>query len=200
VEEDVMRREDRAALYRLLAQGLAYPDPHFVRNLRTSIGKLGLVFLEDPSLPLSAFMQELGKLAALPLDQVQGEHTRLFINAYPRVPCPPYESVYREGELLGDVADRVALEYCRWGLLSGEHVDHAGAELEFLAFLLTLGTFESLAAADRFLKEHVLRWMPTWAEDLVLASQLGFYRAAGELTASVLRGSPRDGGHVGESP
>lgn len=180
---------DRIILYRLLAQALAYPDQRFVTRLQEAVGQINLEMLDDQRLPLAAFIQELGQLAALPLDQVQGEHTRLSISAYPSVPCPPYESAYREGELLGQATQAVDALYRQWGLaVEGEAADHAGAELEFVAFLLSLGTAEALAAAAAFATEHLLTWLPSFAADLSRASRLGFYGAVGRLLAAALPG------------
>ena len=93
---------DTITLYRLLAQALTYPNQDFIASLKTAFGKINIEVFDDPSLPLSSFVQAFSELATLPLNQIQGEHTRLFISAYPHVPCPPYESAYREGELMGE--------------------------------------------------------------------------------------------------
>lgn len=182
-----MTHQDQIALYRLLARALAYPDKHFVGRLQDAVSQIRLDLWSDQRLPLGLLMQELGKLAHVPLDQVQGEYTRLFVNAYPHVPCPPYESAYVEGELLGQAAEEVGALYRQWGLvMDGEAVDHAGAELEFVAFLLALDTSELLATADNFLARHVLPWLPRFAADVERESRLGFYRAVGRLLAAVL--------------
>jgi len=182
-----MTHQDQIALYRLLARALAYPDKHFVGRLQDAVGQVRLDMWSDQRLPLGPLMQELGKLAHVPLDQVQGEYTRLFVNAYPHVPCPPYASAYVEGELLGQAAEEIDRLYRQWGLVvDGEAVGHAGSELEFMAYLLTLGTPESLAAAADFLSGHVLPWLPRFAADVERESRLGFYRAVGQLLAAVL--------------
>jgi TorA maturation chaperone TorD len=144
-------------------------------------------FWSEPGLDLGTFLRELTALSYLPLVRLQGEHTRLFINGYPHVACPPYESVYTEGELMGEAAQEVGALYGRWGVeVPADQVDHAGAELEFVAFLLSLGTPEALADADRFLAEHMLSWLPRFAADLVGESRLGFYRALGRLLAAAV--------------
>ena len=181
--------KDNTALYRLLAQALTYPDQHFIANVQVAVGKIDVELYDDASLPLGALVQELGKLSSLPLDQVQGEHTRLFINAYPHVPCPPYESAYREGELLGVAAEQVDALYREWGLVvEGEQVDHVGAELEFIVFLLTLDTPKARDAAETFTRDHLARWLPRWADDVVRESHLGFYRVVGQLMTVILQG------------
>jgi TorA maturation chaperone TorD len=183
--------QDHIALYCLLAQALVYPDKHFVANVQATIGKINLELFDDARLQQSAFVRALSELATLPLDQIQGEYTRLFINAFPRVPCPPYESTYCEGILLGEAAMQVAEEYRAWGLaVESEPVDHVGAELEFVAFLLTLNTREACMAANAFARDHLARWLPRFAEDVIRESRLEFYRQVGRLLAAVLPREP----------
>lgn len=190
-----MTREDLIVLYRLLAHSLGYPDRDFVRRVQEAVGQIRMQLWDDPRLPLSTLIEELGQLAQLPLEQLQGEHTRLFIAAYPRVPCPPYESVYLEGTLQGEAAEDVDRMYREWGLaVQKEEADHAGAELEFVAFLLTIETRESLAAAARFLSEHLLAWLPRFAVDLARESNLGFHRALGNLLSATLDLESQPGG------
>ena len=182
-----MLREDRISLYRLLAQALAYPDEDFTGRVQESLSKLPLELWSDPDLDLSSFLRELAGLSLLPLEQLQGEHTRLFINAYPHVPCPPYESVYTNGELLGQAAEEMDVLCRRWGLaVDKEEVDHAGVELEIAAFLLTIGSPEAVATAERFLVEHLRSWLPRFAADVARESRLGFYQAMGRLLGAVL--------------
>jgi len=183
-----MNAIDQVALYRLLARALTYPEGGFSGTLQEAASRLGLELFNDQALPIAAFMQAVSELGRLPLDQLQGEHTRLFINGFPRVSCPPYESAYREGELAGRSAETVDGAYRQWGLVAeAEEVDHAGAELEFLAFLMSLDAPEAVAAADDFLASHALVWLPRFAEDVARESSLGFYQATGRLLAALLR-------------
>jgi len=182
-----MTREDLIGLYRLLARSLAYPDEDYLKLVQEAVGKVRMELWDDPRLPLSALIEELGHLAWLPLEQLQGEHTRLFIAAYPRVPCPPYESVYTEGVLRGEAAEEVDGLYRQWGVVvEGEEVDHAGAELEFAAFLLALDTHDSIAAAEDLLTCHLRAWLPRFAVDLTRESRIRLYQVVGELLAAVL--------------
>ena len=183
-----MTNGDWIALFRLIAVALSYPDGQFVHRVQEAIGEVRVDLARDePRLTLAALSRDLGRLALLPLDQVQGEYTRLFISAYPRVPCPPYESVYTEGELFGLAAEDTDDLYRRWGLVAdAEATDHAGAELEFMAFLLALDSPESHAAANQFLAEHIMIWLPQFASDLAKQSRLRFYQAVGALLAAAL--------------
>jgi len=68
-------------------------------------------------------------------DEIETEYTNLFVNSYPTLPCPPYESYYREGRLFGDSADEVMKLYRKRGLDFNhtEAPDHVSVQLEFLA-------------------------------------------------------------------
>jgi len=64
------------------------------------------------------------------------EYTRVFINAFPRVPCPPYESYYKEGTVYGESSVQVEKIYRQHNLVydyKSEPPDHISVELEFLA-------------------------------------------------------------------
>ncbi len=70
------------------------------------------------------------------LEELQAEYTRLFISAYPRLFCPPYESFYREGVVYGNASIEVGDWYRRHGLdfsREGQPPDLLCAELDYLA-------------------------------------------------------------------
>lgn len=178
----MIESEDRILLYRLLSRVFAYPD----------LERLAEIAELSQGLPEAAPL-----LAGLktPLTELQAEYTGLFINGYPELPCPPYESAYREGGLLGEAAAEVAQFYERWGLeASVELPDHLALELEFLYFLnARAGEAEdpeeaTRAHADcrRFLKEHLFQWAPEFAKDLQERAQLRLYREAASLLTRLL--------------
>ncbi|MDD3449604.1 MAG: molecular chaperone TorD family protein, partial [Gammaproteobacteria bacterium] len=57
----------------------------------------------------------LEELEREPLAHWQAEHTRLFISGFPRTPCPPFASAWREGQLHGHAAVEQAGLYGRAG-------------------------------------------------------------------------------------
>jgi TorA maturation chaperone TorD len=178
---------DTILLFRLISRALSYPDERFIKGLQNLTGQINLEVFDVPEISLSTFFQELSHLEKLPLEFVQGEHTRLFINAYPRVICPPYESAYREGVLLGNSTHAVFEYYQKWGIeADGDNVDHVGSELEFYAFLLAMGSEEASMDASRFMDEHLLLWIPVFASDLQNGSRLGFYSEIGRLLGVVI--------------
>ncbi len=176
----------RIALYRLLGYGFTYPGADFVAQMRERVtplqdGRSG-------GLPLSPLLHAVEALEGLPLSRLQAEHTRLFINNFPRLPAPPHESVYREGRLMGEASAELLALYGAWGLeVEPLLADHIGAELEFMAFLAALpAEEETLAARRHFLHHHLLAWAPTFAKDVEQAAELPFYRSLAVLLRTFL--------------
>ena len=122
----------------------------------------------------------LPELQAIGLEQWRGEYTRLFISGYPKTPCPPFESAYRQGSMGGAAVEDLEQIYRRLGLQSTEMpADFLGTMLECAAYLL-----EREAAGDEELwselwDEHLARWVPGFAGDLTEHSRLGLYRDLG---------------------
>lgn len=119
----------------------------------------------------------LPELEQIPLDRWQAEHTRLFLSGYPKTPCPPFESAYRQGTMGGTSARDVEDLYRRAGLRSSEApADYLGTMLECAAYLQEQGKHDLL----RELREdHLERWLPRFAGDLVNSAELGLYRELG---------------------
>lgn len=118
--------------------------------------------------------------------------------------APPYESHYRnpDGLLMGVTAGDVIRFYREAGLTTDagwrDLPDHLWAELEFMAYLaeqeaacwqrnlLPLAD-RWLALEERFLKEHLTRWVPAYAARVRQAEPLGFYLGVAELLAESVR-------------
>jgi len=177
-------------VYELLAQAMLYPDAPFGAQMQARVGAL------PAASPWAAALIET--LAGETLENLQAEHIRLFVNAYGGAPCLPYESVYAEGRVLGEVAQDVAALYAQWGVEeTGEMPDHAAVELAFAAQLARLcaaleaSEDRSLArqTLDAFEREHLRAWLPGLAADLQAAADLPFYRAVGAALGAVFGGS-----------
>ena len=132
--------------------------------------------------------QLVDALRGAALEDLQTEHVRLFVNAYGGAPCLPYESVYAERQVLGEVAQEVAALYAQWGVEeTGEMPDHAAVELAFAAQLARLRQVvearedHDLArqALDEFERDHLRAWLPGLAADLKSVAELTFYQALG---------------------
>ena len=115
------------------------------------------------------------------LEPLQAEYVKLFINALPETPCPPYGSFYLEGTLMGDSTIRLRDLYASHGFHTDEMEDHISVELEFLALLSMASGLEGVRESIDFLLDHLRSWTPAFLEQIEKADQGGFY---GELSKS----------------
>jgi len=134
-------------------------------------------------------VEEIGRI---PLEHWQAEHTRLFVNGFPRTPCPPFESAYRQGVMQGScVAELIGL-YRRAGMeASGAPADYLGVLLELAAVLS-----EKPDGGGELLREllggHLRLWVPRFASDLQANARLELYRQIGARLARLFPGAPGD--------
>lgn len=159
----------RGERLRLAAGLLAAPGEEALPALRELAG-------EHPWLVVAR-----DELAALPLDAWQAEHGRLFVSGLPRTPCLPFQSAQLEGMLPGPSTSAVAAFYGEVGLAADDVApDYLGAMLECAAYLAEAAPDKEAA----LWREHLLRWLPRYAETLGAESRLALYRGlAGELAA-----------------
>lgn len=125
------------------------------------------------------------------LDRLRAEHARLFVGpADP--PCPPYESVYRDGDdgpgqVVGPSTRAVVGWYREYGMGLDpdwpDLPDHLATELEFAAVLLDRGEAE---ACERFLDEHLRQWFDGFAARVRASDPPAFYRRLVETTAAAI--------------
>ncbi|MBF0624082.1 MAG: molecular chaperone TorD family protein [Magnetococcales bacterium] len=140
-------------------------------------------------LPRAPWLQgAVAELAALPLAQWQGEHTRLFLNGVPRTPCPPFASAWRKGTMGGDIATAARLLFRQAGLEPRGELppDYLGTLLEGAALLASRGDAPSGALLERLWQEQILPWVPDWAQALEQASGLLLYRVLARRLAILL--------------
>ena len=111
--------------YRLFSYLLSYPTKEVIATVKELAKHESISELES-----------VGIFDTVDLAELQTEYTRLFVNAYPTLPCPPYESFYREGTVYGNTVNEVVALYEQQGLeytYQGEPPDHISVELDFLA-------------------------------------------------------------------
>lgn len=191
--------EDRSRGYWLLSSlWLTRPDPGFIDSLRARLD-VAAKSVEDASPSFSALASATRLAEADPLAV---EYTRLFGGlARDYGPPPPFESVHRGSQPMGDVTLGVLRAYRQAGF--GEirpeagPQDHIGVELEFLS-LLCHDEAEAWKAGDTatalsrvkierdFLDQHLLCWAPKYCEHVARESRAPFYAALARLTAEVL--------------
>ena len=165
--------EHVAMLYRFCAQSMQYPDASWFNDQ----------YREKLQLLLSTLggddqCQELEKSFAGSsdiLEEVQVEHTRLFINGVPHVAAPPYASVYMEKTLRGPYSDKILHFYNTSGydLKAGADLpDSIIHQLEFLSFIV--GDQNSEGEIE-FLSQFFLPWFPVFATRVKEEAQHPFY-------------------------
>ncbi|WP_456405086.1 TorD/DmsD family molecular chaperone [Thiolapillus sp.] len=115
------------------------------------------------------------ELQEIPLEAWQAEHTRLFLNGYPRTAAPPFESAYRYGQLNGGAAAELNRLYNQAGLNASEAAaDYLGTELEFAAWLIENGDPGGLLSI--LWQDHLALWLPRFCADLGGCAQLKLYQ------------------------
>jgi putative dimethyl sulfoxide reductase chaperone len=117
------------------------------------------------------------------IENLQIEYTRLFINDFPKLTSPPYESYYRsaDGLLNNKTTEEVVSFYHRCGYSfqnSAELPDHITIELEFMGLLLNDGMD---AEYDEFINDHFRKWFPFFKKRVIENSRHPYYKAIVEL-------------------
>ncbi|AEM57408.1 cytoplasmic chaperone TorD family protein [Haloarcula hispanica N601] len=169
-------RSDVAATYAVLAECWREPTEQLVEAVET--GELVPV---------------VGDVGSVDLRRLNAEYTRLFIGP-DGPPCPPYESVYRDGDdpdELGPVKGPATMAVVRWYREFGvqpaaDHPDlpdHIATELEFAAYLAEAGFDERLA---QFRTEHLDAWADEFLGHVEAETREAFYASLAATTREVL--------------
>ncbi len=190
----------RETSYRLVSQAFLYPDDSRLQGLDLLTDEMGR---EETSLARFSFFGEwirllrsIKSLASKERQAIQNEFVSLFSASAGDVPCPPYESVYREpdGRPTGWILAEIEGNYATVGLALSpsfkEFPDHVSLQSEFLALLCER---ESQAWGDQdlkrgirilrkektFLERHLALWFPQFARRIRIADRSGVYAAIG---------------------
>ena len=194
--ERMITFEKQKILWMSLARSLVLPDKEWFETMESLLGDLRSAGWEG-NMPqiLEDWALSFEDLKSEPLEEVQYEYTRLFVNGYPKTACPPYESVYREGTMLGESAMNVYLIYQDWGPeVSGDEAgDHLAVMLEFLYYLASLRDVadddKKLKAVEEaiegFWKDYLRPWLPQFAGDLTESAKMPFYAKLGNMLTAV---------------
>jgi len=167
-------------LLELLAMLLGMPDRHSLPILRE-------VLAEHRWL-----RPAIDELSGMPLEQWQAEHTRLFINGYPKTPCAPFESIYRHGQMDGPACDELQRLYANAGVSpTGDlPTDYLGTMLAFAALLMERRTPEADLQLQELQQKHLSSWLPEFSGRLLLDARLELYRGMGERLHDWMPESP----------
>lgn len=168
----------------------AEPAPEYLRTLAWLLGipeRDALSVIVELAQTNPWLQQPAEELRTIPLAHWQAEHTRLFINGYPKTLCPPFESAYRHGRMDGPARAKLEHLYQQVGLAPIKApADYLGTLLECVAYLSeqnpTHQAFMSVVWED-----HLRVWLPRFCRDLIQHSRLKLYRALGEQLADVIQ-------------
>ncbi|MEN8128998.1 MAG: molecular chaperone TorD family protein [Pseudomonadota bacterium] len=148
-------------VYRLLSVALAPPTAALVSLLRG-----------DPDLPGNG-PWSTGVSDDQLLHDLQAEHTRLFVNTFPRLSAPPFAAVYLTPEHPERLLLRIEERLGRLGLEPAgefrERVDHLRLLLE------AAGRAPTPMARVEFVGEFLAPWLPVYGQRLSEAAALPLY-------------------------
>ncbi|MDI3317630.1 MAG: molecular chaperone TorD family protein [Bacillota bacterium] len=212
------RAGNRHLVYHMLSAAWKPPSDGLFHDLGSGLFAQSLELLlgglyEAEGLQLSGLGEDFAALRpatagpAVLRDELGAEYIRLFV-ANVHVPCPPYESAWRErpdqesfGQLWGGSTLDVLAAYREAGLEPAEGIDdvpdHLGMELEFMAHLAREES-EGWRAADpdtarsfqererRFLTGHLAVWVPDFCRAVRREADLPFYRGLARVTEAFI--------------
>jgi TorA maturation chaperone TorD len=204
----------RADFCRYLAACYYQPDPAFgEEGLFASMAAAAATLDER----LLGFARQLGETyAALPLQELLIDYTRLFLGPV-QAPARPYASVWLHhgaDQLMTEATEAVRGFYAEGGFELAEDFqdlpDHVAAELEFLYLLIHRGNVarwsgdasalqQMQALQQRFLDQHLGRWLGPFLLAQHEAAQTPFYEALAEATEAFVRLEGQRGGGGAEA-
>jgi len=191
----------RSAVYRLLSQAFAYPTADGIGQLREEDLPLAVAaggpLPEDVRDGLEDTASAFGEIS---LEGLEEAFRGVFSHVH-STDCPSYETDYTAREIWRQTRELADLGgfYRAFGMEElAERPDHVTVELEFLhlvtykaAWALVRGEVEHagicLDAEGRFLRDHVLKWVPGFAARVEAVAGAGPFAAAARLARAFLR-------------
>lgn len=165
--------EHVATLYRFCAQSMQYPDASWFNDQYRE--KLHLLLATLGGDDQSKALEKSFTTSKDFLEDLQVEHTRLFINGIPHVASPPYASVYIDKTMRGQYSDNILRFYNTSGydMKAGADLpDSLIHQLEFLSFIVGDKNQEG---EIEFLSQFFLPWFPVFATRVKEEAQHPFY-------------------------
>ncbi len=180
-----------ASLYHFLAQCMQYPDPQWMND-----DFFHILYQLLETLGAAAEGKEIERTLAQssdPIEELQIEYTRLFINGFPHVVAPPYASVYMDQSLQGGFALQTLNFYRAKGFLMEESADLPDSlihELEFLSLLAEEADFEG---EEEFLSKLFRPWYKQFCPRVAQETRHPYYRMVVTLIDSFTKEEEEDG-------
>lgn len=195
------KAEKRSSLYGFLAAVFRHePSPEFLRDICSAPLCDALA---DGGVTLGADVldSDAGDLA----EELAVEYARLFIG--PGRHIPPYEAAQREATLWGKSTGEVVAFIGVNGFTCAEDYsgipDHISIELEFMREI-TLREAVAWKAGDsdearrciriekEFIRDHLMRWIPSFCEKVIAGASSTFYRELATLTRGFIESEIAD--------
>lgn len=182
---------------------LCCPDQTFLTELQQQLAMQQQQITQQPDSTLAGLWQVLQPGIDDELtQQLAVEYTRLFAGLHrdDALP-PPFESLYRNDTLMGEINLTVMDSYRQagYGIIEADAgpQDHIAAELRFVAMLfykkleaLNQNDSEAVSAIQQhlhhFLKKHLLQWAPQYCQRVRKESTEKFYQCVAMLTKETL--------------
>ncbi|HWR31505.1 MAG TPA: molecular chaperone TorD family protein [Negativicutes bacterium] len=141
-------------------------------------------------------------LQEIEYDKLHWDYTRLFIGPH-ELPAPPWESIHlnKDKLLFQEETRRVRLAYLKYAFLpelyQQEADDHVGLECDFM-YQLSLVACEKNNSSDcvglrevlqdqaDFLDQHLLRWVPAFADQVISHASTEFYQGMAQTLKGFL--------------
>jgi len=163
-----------ATLYRFCAQSMQYPskdwfNDSYFNSLYQLLESLGG---DDDAKNLRTRVSNCDNI----LEELQIEHTRLFINGVPHVAAPPYGSVYLEKTLRGKYSERILLYYRSKGYDLKADADLPDSIIHQLEFLSFLAEDQDQEGESEFLSTFFLPWFSIFAAQVHKEATHPFYQ------------------------
>lgn len=205
MDELGMLAEERSRIYWLLSRFfLVPPNADFLAELDAEPNTEASGAPDDVEAALARLQQSLW---TTPSEELQAEHLRLFGGVREGYgPPPPYESLHREGRLLGQSTEAVMAHYRGNGISLADEIagpeDHLGIELKFVALLCheesrrwrdgdAASGHAVLLAQRKFIEEHLRAWVPAYCHRLRDSTRSPFFQAVAGLTAASIEQDAR---------
>jgi TorA maturation chaperone TorD len=119
--------------------------------------------------------------SADPLEDLQIEYTRLFINGVPHVIAPPYGSVYIDKSLQGQHTEKTLRFYTSHGYALKEDADLPDHIIHQLEFLSLMAEKNDAATEAEFLQTIFLPWFGRFHQRVKQESKHPFYSVLVQL-------------------
>ena len=195
------KAEERSNLYAFLAAVYRRePSLEFLREIKSrpfleALAEIGVSLGADV---LDSSVDDLAEVLAV-------EYARLFLG--PGKHIPPYEAAQREGALRGKTTAAVVAFIGVCGFTCAEDYtglpDHISVELEFMQEI-TRREAVAWRAGDSaearrcigiekdFMRDHLMRWTPSFCEKVVAGASSTFYRELATLTRGFIESEIAD--------